>query len=139
MIAFFKKEMAITNWKKEIHPDQCKNNWKNPRYSWKNQKLWKWIYKKVETLWEGYKIWKNQPPVLTNQLFLLSSVKICGRFFQIFVAFSEKLNFNVIIKGIWWQVVASRNIACVHRANIMINYSLSNSLAEIPSIYVWPQ
>ena len=48
----------------------------------------------VETLWESHKIWKNHPPVLTNQLLLLSSVKTCGRFFQIFVAFSEKLNFN---------------------------------------------
>ena len=40
---------------------------------------------------------KNHPPVLTNQLFLLSSVKTCGRFFfQIFVAFSEKLNFMLL-------------------------------------------
>ena len=30
---------------------------------------------------------------MTKQLFLLSSVKTSGRFFQIFVAFSEKLNF----------------------------------------------
>ena len=36
---------------------------------------------------------KNLPPVLTKQLFLLSSVKTSGRFLQIFVAFSEKLNF----------------------------------------------
>jgi len=34
---------------------------------------------------------KNLPLVLTKQLFLLSSVKTSGRFFQIFVAFSEKL------------------------------------------------
>ena len=46
---------------------------------------------KVKILWEGHKIWKNLPPVLTKQLFLLSS---SGRFFQIFVAFSEKLDFN---------------------------------------------
>ena len=32
--------------------------------------------------------------VLTIQLFLLSNVKTSGRFFQIFVAFLEKLNFN---------------------------------------------
>ena len=39
---------------------------------------------------------KNLPQVLTKQLFLhilLSSVKTSGRFFQIFVAFSEKLDF----------------------------------------------
>ena len=39
---------------------------------------------------------KNLPPVLTKQLFLLSSVETSGRFFQIFVAFSEKLNFTEI-------------------------------------------
>jgi hypothetical protein len=33
-------------------------------------------------------------PALTKQLFLLSSVKTSGRFFQSFMAFSEKLNFN---------------------------------------------
>ena len=32
--------------------------------------------------------------ILTKQLFLLSSVKTSGRFFQIFVAFSEKRDFN---------------------------------------------
>ena len=37
---------------------------------------------------------KNLSPVLTKQLFLLSSVKTSGRLFQIFVAVSEKLNFN---------------------------------------------
>ena len=34
---------------------------------------------KVKKLWEGQKIWKNYPPVFTNQLLLLSSVKTCGR------------------------------------------------------------
>ena len=48
---------------------------------------------KVPTLWEGHKIWKHRPPVLTKQLFLLSSIKTSGRFFQIFVTFSEKLDF----------------------------------------------
>ena len=52
------------------------------------------IFFKVKTLWEGHKIWKNLPPVLPKQLFLLSSVKTSGRFFQSFVAFSEKLNFT---------------------------------------------
>ena len=48
----------------------------------------------IKTLWEGHKIWKNLPPVMTKQLFLLSSVKTSRVFFQIFVAFSEKLNFK---------------------------------------------
>ena len=39
---------------------------------------------------------KNLPPDLTKQLFLLSSVKTGGRFFQIFVAFSEKLDFTYL-------------------------------------------
>ena len=67
-----------------------------------NYKKWHhWLYcihcfpHKVEILWEGHKIWKNLPPVLTKQMFLLSSVKTSGRFFQIFVAFSEKLDFMI--------------------------------------------
>ena len=51
---------------------------------------------KVKILWEGHKIWKNILPVLAKQLFLLSSVKTSGRFFQIFVAFSEKLDFKQV-------------------------------------------
>ena len=46
-------------------------------------------------------IWKNLPPVLTKQLYLLSSVKTMltnGRFLKKIVAFSEKLNFKKIIK-----------------------------------------
>ena len=50
---------------------------------------------KFKTLWEGHKIWKNLPPVLTKRLFLLSSVKTSGKFFQSFVTFSEKLDFIV--------------------------------------------
>ena len=38
---------------------------------------------------------KNIQLFLTKQLFLLSSVKTSGNFFQIFVDFSEKLNFMV--------------------------------------------
>ena len=38
---------------------------------------------------------KNLSPVLTKQLFLLSSVKTSGIFFQICVAFSENLNFKI--------------------------------------------
>ena len=36
---------------------------------------------------------KNHPPVLTKQLFYSVSSKQVGDFFQIFVAFSEKLDF----------------------------------------------
>jgi hypothetical protein len=39
---------------------------------------------------------KTLSAVLTKQLFLLSRVKTIGRFFQIFLAFSEKLDFNKI-------------------------------------------
>ena len=54
------------------------------------------IIQYVQTLWEGHKIWKNLPPVLTKELVLLSSLKTSGRFFQIFVAFSEKLDFMLL-------------------------------------------
>ena len=57
---------------------------------------------KVKTLWEGHKIWKNLPPVLTKHLFLHSSVKTSGRFFQIFLAFSEKLNFTSRHANLKW-------------------------------------
>ena len=48
---------------------------------------------------------KNLPPVLTKQLFLLSSVKTSGRFFQIFVAFSEKLDFTQSFVFLWRTVI----------------------------------
>ena len=65
--------------------------------------FFKFFINKVKKLWEGRKIWKNLPPVLTKQLFLLSSVKTSGRLFQIFVAVSEKLNFkNLQIIHHWW-------------------------------------
>ena len=41
---------------------------------------------------------KNLPLALTKQTFLLGSIKTSGRFFQIFVVFSEKLNFTEKIK-----------------------------------------
>ena len=53
----------------------------------------KLAFGKVRILWEGDKIWKYIPPVLTKQLFLLSSLKTSGLFVQIFVYFSEKLEF----------------------------------------------
>ena len=46
---------------------------------------------------QATKFEKSLPPLLTKQLFLLSSVKTSGRFFQNFVAFSEKLDFNTKI------------------------------------------
>ena len=55
--------------------------------------LWQQIYNyytKVQILWEGNKIWKNLPLVLTKQLFLLNSVKISGRFFRIFYGLFRK-------------------------------------------------
>ena len=59
------------------------------------RKLYEFFLDKFKSKWEGHKIWKNLPPVLTKQLFLLSrSVKASGIFFQIFVAFSEKLDFK---------------------------------------------
>ena len=41
---------------------------------------------------------KKSPTCLTKQLFLLSSIKASGRYFQIVVAFSEKLNFTTTMK-----------------------------------------
>ena len=52
--------------------------------------------KLVKTLWEGHKISNNLPPVLTKQLFLVSSIKPSGIFFLSFVTFSEKLDFNLM-------------------------------------------
>ena len=60
--------------------------------SGKSQKIF--VSFKVHIFWEGHKIWKNLPPDLTQQLSLLSNVKTSGRIFQIFVAFSEKLDSN---------------------------------------------
>ena len=48
---------------------------------------------------------KNLPPVLTKQLFLLSSVETSGRFFLIFVAFSEKLDFKLCSNMAFLSVV----------------------------------
>ena len=54
------------------------------------------IYLKITTLWEGHKILKDLPLGFTRQLFLPNSVKTNGRFFQIFVAISGKLNFKIV-------------------------------------------
>ena len=50
--------------------------------------LWKCRRLKLRYYEKATKIWKNLPPVLTK----LRSVKTSGRFFQIFVAFSEKVD-----------------------------------------------
>jgi hypothetical protein len=47
---------------------------------------------------------KNIPPVLTKQLVLLSSIKTSGRFFKIFVAFSEKLRYLQALKKLSLKV-----------------------------------
>ena len=50
--------------------------------------------KRLTRLKRRSKHWRSQnlPPFLRKQLFSLSSVKTSGRFFQISVAFSEKLD-----------------------------------------------
>ena len=56
---------------------------------------------KVKTLLEGRKIWKKSPTCFDKQqeLFLLNSVKTSKIVFQIFVAFSEKLDFTTNLFG----------------------------------------
>ena len=51
---------------------------------------------KVLILGEGHKIWKKNPPHGFDIYLLMS--KLRGRFFQIFVALSEYLNFKLVIK-----------------------------------------
>ena len=57
------------------------------------------------------KNFKNLPPVLTKQLFLLSSVKSSGSFFQFFVAFSEKLDF-IRLKKFSFNIYVSFYFSC---------------------------
>ena len=73
-------------------------------------KLQKFYYKfykspllKVQMLWEGQKNWKKSPILFWN--YFVTS-KRSGRFFHIFVAFSENLNFKImgmteILRSIW--------------------------------------
>ena len=60
----------------------------------RNLKKIKTFFIKVKTLWEGRKIWKNLPPVLAKQLFLLSSVKTSGRFFKFLWPFRKSWTLN---------------------------------------------
>ena len=66
------------------------------RFSWTQGRCATTYLGKVKILWEGHNIWKNLPPFLTKQLFLLSSVKTGGRFFFNFCGLFRKavLNFN---------------------------------------------
>ena len=64
--------------------------------------IYSFLFIKVQTLWEGHQIWKNLPLVLTKQLFLLSSVKTSGRFFQKFLAFSKSWTLKFGLKS--WDV-----------------------------------
>ena len=120
--------------------------------------------RKVKTLCEGHKIWKNLPLVLTKQLFFLSSVKTSGRFFQILLTSSEKLNLKstksrsqnlpklvvCFIKQLWLQQsrvffrkkkAARRSSvsrllygACNSRKNVMKRKSLLFKTIDISSI-----
>ena len=74
-------------------------------------------------MWEGHKIWKNLPPFFE---LIISKVKQIGRFFQIFVAFSEYLNFSAI-SGFYWRTRRSYN----PRAGI-VNFCANQTLS-IPS------
>ena len=59
------------------------------------------VFVKLRHYEKATKFWKNIPPLLTRQLFLLSSVKTSERFFQNFVAFSGKLDFNIKVQVFW--------------------------------------
>ena len=50
---------------------------------------------KLRNYEKATKFENNLPRALAKHLFLLSSVKKIGRFFQIFVVFSDKLNFTL--------------------------------------------
>ena len=73
------------------------------------------------------KLKKNLPPVLTRQLFFLSSVKTSGRFFQICMTFSEKLDFIYNVEKNEEKVMygpskgfKSKKIMCKIRTNLKI-------------------
>ena len=82
---------------------------------------------------------KNLPPIVTKQLFLLSSVKISGRFFQIFVAFSEKLDFTMVPQVELFSFVFLENLR--HQRDISkltdlyMVLSIYSSINLIESIY----
>ena len=51
---------------------------------------------KVQTLWEGHKIWKNIPPVLTKLLFYSVASKLAGNFFKIPWPFQKSLTLQCL-------------------------------------------
>ena len=57
-------------------------------------------FETVQVFWKGHKNLKNLP-------LLLSNVKTSGRFIQIFVAFSENLNFKLklFIFSVWMKII----------------------------------
>ena len=67
-VIFEKKKMKILIFSENALPYWVKNNTRL-------LSLHTSPFFQVHTLGEGHKIWKNLPPVLTKQLFLLSSVK----------------------------------------------------------------
>ena len=83
---------------------------------WKRKTIQFTNFNKVQILWEGHNIWKKSPTCLEKTVFLLSSVKTSGIFFQIFVAFSEKLNFSWNMEGctnFWLKIIISLKLTGV--------------------------
>ena len=91
------------------------------------------IVRHCRTLWEGHKIWNNLLPVLTKQLFLLSSIKTSGRFFQSFVALSEKLDFKNTNRQYHWNAFGWK-IKQNNSTSIMISSHYALSLHGVISV-----
>ena len=60
---------------------------------------------KVKAFRKGHKIWKESSTCFDKTLFLLRSVKTSGRFLQIFVAFSKKLDFKYLLEIIMVELI----------------------------------
>ena len=68
-------------------------------------------YRKVQLFWEGHKNLLNRP--YGFEIYLVN-VKTTRNIAQIFVAFSEKLNFSVWVElSSLWEFKADQNIAVV--------------------------
>ena len=91
------------------------------------------IVRHCRTLWEGHKIWNNLLPVLTKQLFLLCSIKTSGRFFQSFVALSEKLDFKNTNRQYHWNAFGWK-IKQNNSTSIMISSHYALSLHGVISV-----
>ena len=80
------------------------------------------LFIKVKTLWEGHKIGKNLPPVLTKQLFLLNSVKTSGRFFFKFLWPSQK-SWSTNPPHLWSKSINLKMAcACRNFKNFFLNH-----------------